>query len=374
MKILSVISTRPELIKMAPLMKEMLKRKIEHVFITTGQHYDYQLFQGFVQALGLPRPDEDLEVGSGSQAFQTSISLLKLEEVIKRHNPDAVIAEGDTNSVLSAALAAQKLLIPFIHVEAGLRSFDRTMPEEVNRIIADHCSELLAAPTQTSKKNLLLERVPEEKIVVTGNPIVDIFFEHIKKADSSTVLNDIKFKEFCLLTLHRKENVDDVEKLKIMISILGKIKRNFVFPIHPRTKTIAIQNNLLAKITSLKNVQLIEPQQYFDFLKLEKKCQCILTDSGGITEEALMLGKPCLVLRNNTERPEVLSNICRLTGINEERILASIEKVMSAKPQKYGDQIGSPGVSKRTVDAIVMAHEAGNLKVKPSNFFEHKYY
>ena len=255
MKLLSVISTRPELIKMAPIIKETLKRKIDHVFITTGQHYDYQLFQGFVHTLGLPAPNEDLEVGSGSQAFQTSISLLKLEEVIKRHNPDAVMAEGDTNSVLSAALAAQKLLIPFVHIEAGLRSFDRTMPEEVNRVLSDHCSELLAAPSAASKKNLLLERIPEEKIAITGNPIVDVFFEHIKKADSSEVVQNIKFKDFCLLTLHRKENVDDVEKLKIMISILGKIKYNIVFPIHPRTKTIAIQNNLLAKLTALKNVQ-----------------------------------------------------------------------------------------------------------------------
>ncbi len=374
MKILSVVSTRPELIKMAPIMHEFKQREIENVFVTTGQHYDYSLFKSFLEDFDLAKPNEDLEVGSGSQGFQTSISLLKLEEVIKRHSPDAVIAEGDTNSVLAAALASQKLLVPFIHVEAGLRSFDRTMPEEVNRILSDHCSELLLAPSKISEKNLLLERIDQDKIVVTGNSIVDSFFQNAKRADSSDIINEVKFDDFCLLTIHRKENVDDLKKLQTMIAILLKIKHNLVFPIHPRTKAILLKNKLFEKLASLKNVQIIEPVEYFDFLKLLKECKCILTDSGGVTEEALFLSKPCLVLRNNTERPEVLSKICSLTGIDEKRILDSIEKVLVEKSTKYNGQLGLPGVSKKIADIIQKRYESGQLIVKPSNFFEKRYY
>lgn len=368
MKPFIVASTRPELIKLAPVMREFDRKGIEYKFITTGQHYDLALFGVFLKDLKLREPDYNIEIGSGTQAYQTATAMVSLEKIFEEGMPDVVIVEGDTNSVLSASLAAVKLHIPVAHVEAGLRSNDRRMPEEINRIIADHCSEVLFAPTEVSEKNLLDEGIPHEKIHVVGNTIVDATLENISLANDSILE---KFPEdFLLLTLHRAENVDKIEILSGIINAIAGLGRDVIFPVHPRTKKMMEA----ADFEKHENLLMTEPLGYLDFLALLKNATCVLTDSGGIQEEAIVLNTPCITLRTTTERPETISaggNI--LAGVVEGKIKEIAERVLSDKElydsmKNAKNPLGDGKTAKKIVDILLELHKHGALLIKSPDF------
>lgn len=370
MKPIVVASTRPELIKLSPVMRELDRRGIEYKFITTGQHYDLQLFGTFIKDLKLRKPDYDIEIGSGTQAYQTAVGMTELEKIFVKERPDVVIVEGDTNSVLSASLAAVKLHIPVAHVEAGLRSFDRNMPEEINRTLADHCSEVLFAPTEGAALNLLGEGIPPRKIFIVGNTIVDATLQNIELANDSTLQ---RFpKDFLLLTLHRAENVDASDTLKGIMKAITGLNRNVVFPVHPRT------GQMLEKfgIGEHRNLLLIEPLGYLDFLALLKNARAVLTDSGGVQEEAIVLNTPCITLRTTTERPETVEaggNI--IAGVSTEKIIETVNRVLDSKElyesMKHAkNPFGDGKTAERIVDILLDVHEKGTLKITSPDFTE----
>jgi UDP-N-acetylglucosamine 2-epimerase (non-hydrolysing) len=368
MKPFVVASTRPELIKMAPLMRELDKRGIRYKFITTGQHYDLQLSGIFIKELKLREPDYDIEIGSGTQAYQTAVAMMELEKIFSEDRPDVVIVEGDTNSVLSATLAAVKLHIPVAHVEAGLRSFDRNMPEEINRTVADHCSEVLFAPTEVSALNLLGEGIPPRKIHIVGNTIVDATLQNIELANDSILQ---KFPEdFLLLTLHRAENVDNPDTLTEILKAITELDRNVVFPVHPRTKKMFEKFG----IGEQQNLHLIEPLGYLDFLALLKNATAVLTDSGGIQEEAIVLNTPCITLRTTTERPETVEaggNI--IAGVSAANITKTVHRVLdngeiyeSMKNAK--NPLGDGKTAERIVNILQELDEQSALEITSPDF------
>ncbi len=368
MKPLVVASTRPELIKLAPVMRELEKRDIKYKFITTGQHYDQQLSGIFIEELKLRTPDYDIALGSGTHAYQTGTAMMELEKIFKEESPDVVIVEGDTNSVLSAALAAVKLHIPVAHVEAGLRSFDRLMPEEINRTLADHCSEVLFAPTRVSALNLKNEGIPQEKIHIVGNTIVDATLQNIALANES-ILG--KFPdEFLLLTLHRAENVDNPDVLMSMMKAIMELGRDVIFPIHPRTKKMLEKQG----IEQQRNLHLLEPLGYLDFLALLKNAACVLTDSGGVQEEAIVLNTPCITLRTTTERPETVEaggNI--LAGVDGENITKTVGCVLDnaeiyESMKNAINPLGDGKTAEMIVNILLGLHEKGALEITSPDF------
>ena len=368
MKSIIVASTRPEVIKLAPVMREFQRQGLEYVFITTGQHYDHNLFSSFITDLELESPDYDINIGSGSQAYQTSSPMKKLEEIMVREKPDVVIVEGDTNSVLSSALTSVKLLIPVAHVEAGLRSFDRTMPEEINRIIADHCSEILFAPTEGCALNLINEGIPPDKIHIVGNTVVDATMQNLKIAKKrSRIMEDLD-SEYLVLTLHRAENVDDPDRLADIVDALIQIEDQIVFPIHPRTRKMLKRHGLFEKLS--EKIRIIDPLGYLDFLTLMKNSKAILTDSGGLQEEAITLNIPCITLRKNTERPETVEaggNI--LAGTDKESILKAVNHVLTnpqvyEKMQKAKNPLGDGTTAKKITNILKILKRKDKLKIR----------
>jgi UDP-N-acetylglucosamine 2-epimerase (non-hydrolysing) len=371
MKPLVVASTRPEIIKLSPVMREFERRKIDYTFVTTGQHYDRSLYGIFIRDLQLKTPDFDIKVGSGTQAYQTSYAMVELEKIMEKQKPDIVIVEGDTNSVLSAALAAVKLHIPVAHVEAGLRSYDRTMPEEINRTLADHCSEVLFPPTEKAALNLVNEGISPEKIHIVGNTIVDAVLQNLEIAEKSTTAVKGAEGEYLVLTLHRAENVDNPQRLKGLVEAIEKIDIPVIFPIHPRTKERLKKFGL-----EMKNVRLIPPLGYLEFLRLLSRAKAVLTDSGGIQEEAITLHVPCITLRTTTERPETVEaggNI--LAGVNPEKILEKVGKVLSdeelyARMKKAENPLGDGTAGKKIVNILLELETKGELKVATQDFTE----
>jgi len=363
MKALVVASTRPEVIKLAPVLRELEKNKIEYRFITTGQHYDRMLFDKFIEELELRKPDYNIEVGSGTQAYQTSQALLELERIFLKENPNVVIVQGDTNSTLSSALAAIKLHIPVAHVEAGLRSFDKRMPEEINRIIADHCSMLLFAPTEKAALNLITEGIFPEKVFIVGNTIVDAVLQNIEIAKRKS---SIKEKDYILLTLHRAENVDNKKILENIVDALISINKKIIFPVHPRTKKRLEEFKLLEKLKN-SNIKIIEPLGYLDFLLLLSNAKLVLTDSGGVQEEAIILHVPCVTLRTTTERPETIEaggNV--LAGVEKEGIVKTLNSLLFdeeryAKMKKAKNPFGDGKSGERIVSIILDKYEKGEL-------------
>ncbi len=373
MKPLIVASTRPELIKLSPVMREFDRRGVKYVFVTTGQHYDRLLFKTFIDDLELREPDCDIKVGSGSQAYQTSLAMVKLEKIMEGEKPDVAIAEGDTNSVLSTALAAVKLHMPFAHVEAGLRSYDRNMPEEINRILADHCSEALFAPTEKAALNLINEAIPPKKIHVVGNTIVDATLQALAIAKRKSRILEKFPREYLILTLHRAENVDNYQTLKEITSALKKIEENIVFPVHPRTKKMLQKFKLLEKLKK-KNLLLIPPLGYLDFILLLSRAKAVLTDSGGIQEEAIILNVPCITLRTTTERPETIEaggNI--LAGVESSKILEKVNLVLNDKEvykkmKGAKNPFGDGRAGKRIVKILLEKYEKGELGISSPDF------
>lgn len=340
-----VVGTRPEIVKMAPLVRAFEAKGLPNVFVHCGQHYDYNMSQQFIEELELPKPGFGFEVRASSPGLQTARILTVMECAVKKAKPRVVLVEGDTNGTLASGLAAVKSNVPVGHVEAGLRSYDLRMPEEHNRRLVDHVSKYLFAPTETAKKNLEKEAV-WGSIYVTGNTVIDAVIQHLPLAErKSEVMNKIRFSRFALATAHRAENVDDPVVLKNFVEAFAEAPIPVVYPVHPRTRKRLRQQGLFGRLSSAKNVQLLPPVGYFDFLVLMKNCEMIITDSGGIQEEATAppIRKPVLVIRLSTERPEaVQAGFARLVGVEKNGILEAMGKTLRRKgtmpkTSPYGD-------------------------------------
>jgi UDP-N-acetylglucosamine 2-epimerase (non-hydrolysing) len=337
MKAVTVVAgTRPEIIKMAPIVRALKKHNIPMVFVHCGQHYDYNMSQQFIEDLELPPPDYTFKINAPSAGVQTARIMMHMDELLKKTATSIVLAEGDTNSVLAAALAANKRGIPAGHVEAGLRSFDLRMPEEHNRRLTDHISEYLFAPTPRAEANLKKESV-WGKIYVTGNTVIDAVQQHLPLAEKkSEIMEKIRFKKFVLATAHRAENVDDLAVLKNFISAFTESPVPVVYPMHPRTKKRLRQNGVYSQLVKSGNVQVLPPVGYLDFLVLMRRCELIVTDSGGIQEEATAppIRKPVLVIRLSTERPEAVeAGFAKVVGTGKKKILAGIEAALAERKE-----------------------------------------
>jgi UDP-N-acetylglucosamine 2-epimerase (non-hydrolysing) len=319
----SVVGARPNFMKMAPVVAEMRRRGMPQVFVHTGQHYDRQMSDVFLEELGLPSPDVSLGVGSGSQAVQTGRILMAFEDVCLQKQPSLVVVAGDVNSTLACALAASKLHIPVAHVEAGLRSFDRAMPEEINRVLTDHLADLHFCTESSGVDNLMAEGISSERVFLVGNCMVDSLWSHLEKAVSRRPWERFGYREgnFGLVTLHRPSNVDDEETLQEIARALAELSQEMplLFPAHPRTLDRIKHSHL-----SFGATVLVEPMGYLEFLGLMARARLVLTDSGGIQEETTALGIPCITLRNNTERPvTVKMGTNRLVGTSREGIVSA---------------------------------------------------
>jgi len=308
MKILIVLGTRPEIIKFSPIIRECERLGLDYSILHTGQHYSYNMDRVFFEQLELPIVKYNLDVGSGSHAEQTGSMLIGIEKALRKETPDVVLVEGDTNTVLAGALSAVKLCIKVGHVEAGLRSYDRQMPEEINRVLADHCSDLLFTPTEKTALILLGEGISKDKVFVTGNTIVDAVYQNLEIAKRRANVLDwlgIDDDGYFLVTVHRQENVDNEKRFRGILKGLEMVQEEFglpvVYPIHPRAK-----KQFEVFKFKVDHVKIVEPLDYLRFLQLESNAKLILTDSGGVQEEACILHVPCVTLRYNTERPETL--------------------------------------------------------------------
>jgi len=396
-----VLGTRPEIIKLSPIIRECESRNIPYFTLHTGQHYSYEMDRIFFEELELPQPKYNLDVGSGLHGEQTGKILEGVEKILIQEKPDVVLVQGDTNTVMAGALAAAKLHIPVAHVEAGLRSFDRRMPEEINRVVADHVSDFLFAPTKTAWRYLEDEGIADEKIYVTGNTVVDAVFQNLeiakKRHRTSPGLEDLEREEknprvspalgdlekgdphrlrdlekgerkqrvpsrledlekggYILVTAHRAENVDEKDNLAGILAGLEGVHREtglpIIFPIHPRTEKMMTQFNL-----NSPSITLTKPLGYLEFLHLESNAKLIITDSGGLQEEACILGVPCVTLRENTERPETLdvgSNV--LAGTDAQTIVGKSRIMLDKKPG-WKNPYGDGHAARRMVDVLVEA-------------------
>ena len=332
MRILSVVGARPQFIKLGPLSREIRKYH-EEVIIHTGQHYDSEMSGLFFSQLEIPEPDINLEVGSGKHGAQTGKMLEGIEEHIEQLKPVLVLSFGDTNSTLAACLAAAKLEVPSLHIEAGLRSFNRSMPEEINRVVADHTADLLFAPTREAVRHLEREGLIE-KTVLTG----DIMADSVRFVQQKIGRNRYDGRPYHLLTLHRPYTVDDPGKLRKLFTILGKLQSTFVFPVHPRTRNV-IQKN---EISVPANIELLQPQGYIEFQGLLKYAGKVITDSGGLQKEAYLAGKPCITVRSETEWVETVEagwNI--LKSIDDPDFAEVIAEFnpSGARPDLYGKEV-----------------------------------
>lgn len=345
-----VLGTRPEIIKLAPVIRACERHGVDYAVIHTGQHYSESLDSVFFDKLELPEPEHSLGVGSAPHGRQTGEMLIGLEETLEAISPEIVLVQGDTNSVLAGAIAASKMEAKLGHVEAGLRSFDRSMPEETNRVVADHVSDVLFPPTNQSKKYLLREGISELRITVTGNTVVDAVHRHRDLArKNSTVLSDLGIErdEFMLMTAHRQENVDDEDRFRRLLSGVARAGAehdlDVVYPVHPRS-----QDRLEAFGIELPDrIRGVKSQDYLDFLRLEAAAKLILTDSGGVQEEACILGVPCVTMRDSTERPETIDvGANRLSSCDPDRIARSVTE-MIGKSGNWENPFGDGNAAER---------------------------
>ena len=348
-KILSVVGARPQFIKASPVTKA-LREKFDEVLVHTGQHYDPDMSDVFFEELDIPRPDFSLGVGSKSHAAQTGGIMERLEEVLAREKPGLVLVYGDTNSTLAGALTAAKLNVPLAHVEAGLRSFDMAMPEEVNRVVTDRVSTLLFAPTPTAVANLKAEGI-REGVHLVGDVMVDALMEHAEKAERTSSLMDqlgLAPRQFVVATVHRAANTDEHENLSRIVDILCSSPVQVVFPVHPRTKEALKRHGLEVRLSSARQVLLAPPLGYLDMLQLEKNARAVLTDSGGMQKEAYILGTPCITLRNETEWVETVEDGWNLlVGTEVQRASDALAHFQPASPRT--DRFGTGDASRRIV-------------------------
>jgi UDP-N-acetylglucosamine 2-epimerase (non-hydrolysing) len=328
--ILHVVGARPNFVKAAPVLRAIRKRSLRQTLVHTGQHYDRNMSDVFFTQLEIPEPDVNLGVGSGSHASQTAEIMRRFEPVVLESKPDMVLVYGDVNSTVAAALVCSKLLVPVGHVEAGLRSFDRTMPEEINRIVTDRLADILFTPSEDGDTNLLHEGVPRERIHLVGNVMIDSLIQLLPAARSCPK-NGFPDR-FALVTLHRPSNVDDIDTLRSILDSLTKVSKDLsiVFPVHPRTRQRIAEFGI-----DTQNLKLLDPIPYIEFMSLQSRAAVVITDSGGIQEETTYLGVPCLTLRRNTERPitvTVGTNI--LVGDDRESLAVEMGKIMEGKQKK----------------------------------------
>ncbi len=360
MKVCITLGTRPEIIKLAPVIKELQKNSVEFFIIHSNQHYSESMDAVFFKNFDLPAPKYNLNIGSGGHSLQTGSILVKIEPILMEEKPDWMIVQGDTNTVLAGALAAHKLGIKVAHVEAGLRSYDKTMPEESNRILTDHMSDILFAVTETQKKILASETVDVNKIHVVGNTIVDAVLSNLENAKkNSKILERLNLapKSFALMTCHRSGNVDSPQELEEIINLVSEVSDVVCWPVHLRTQKKLTE----FKIKTPKNLILVEPLDYLDFLKLESEAKFIITDSGGVQEEACIIGVPCLTIRNNTERPETVEVGANVI-VKRDKNLVKI--ALGNLPTKWVNPYGSGDTSKKIVEAIMQDYQATSRKDK----------
>jgi len=348
MKIASIVGARPQFIKCAQLSKE-LRKSHQEIIIHTGQHYDYEMDKVFFDELEIPEPDYNLGVGSGTHGEQTGEMLKKIERVLIQEKPDLVLVYGDTNSTLAGALSAAKLQIKVGHVEAGLRSFDKLMPEEINRVLTDHCSDYLFCPTQTAVDNLKREGIVRG-VYLTGDVMVDALLHNKETAERSEILSKLglESKKYMVATIHRQSNTDCEQSLTSIVDAFCEIDEIIVFPLHPRTEKLLKEYGLYGRLRD--KVKLTKPLGYLDFSKLLNHAKRILTDSGGIQKEAYILGVPCITLRDNTEWVETLQggwNV--LAGTNEKNILQSVK---NSAPLENQAAIFGEGAAKMIAEII----------------------
>ena len=331
-RILSVVGARPNFMKIAPIAHALAARPdMRHVLVHTGQHYDQNMSTVFFQELEIPEPDIHLGVGSGSHAQQTARVMMQLEEVMLRETPDLIVVVGDVNSTMAATLVAAKLGVPVAHVEAGLRSYDRTMPEEINRLVTDALADLLLTPSRDADANLIREGVDPSRIRFVGNVMIDTLLKFLPRARATQALarHGLERGRYALVTLHRPSNVDDRETLEALLRLLGRIAARLpvLFPIHPRTRKMIQEFGFE---DAFPGVCLADPVGYLEFIALEDGARLVLTDSGGVQEETTVLGVHCLTLRNNTERPvTVTDGTNQVVGQDPETIWKAAEQCLS---------------------------------------------
>jgi UDP-N-acetylglucosamine 2-epimerase (non-hydrolysing) len=332
MMICNVVGARPNYMKMAPIVLELKARGLPQVLLHTGQHYDDNMSAVFFTELGMPEPDVHLGVGSGTHTRQTAAIMIAFEEACRTHRPDLIIVGGDVNSTLAVALVGAKLLIPVAHVESGLRSFDRTMPEEINRILTDHVAELLFVTERSGMENLAREGIEARKVHFVGNCMVDTLLKHVSTAVARQPWRDFDLAPagYAVLTLHRPSNVDDPASLAGLLRAVNEVSRRLpvVFPAHPRTR----QRLTDGRMSVAAGVRVCDPLPYLAFLGLMARAKCIMTDSGGIQEEATALDVPCLTLRTTTERPVTLTEGSnRLVGTAPDAIQSAVDDVLAGR-------------------------------------------
>ena len=381
-RIICVVGARPNFVKMAPLvrhMKEEWSDAFETTLVHTGQHYDEKLSQVFFEELRLPQPDVNLGVGSGTAVRQIAEIMQRFEEVLLWKKPDRVVVVGDVNSTLAAALSSEKMGIPVAHVEAGLRSFDRAMPEETNRVLTDRVSDLLFTTEESAVQNLLSEGFEKERIFWVGNIMIDFLISHAHEAERSTILNRMNLapRQYALMTLHRPSNVDRREGLDRILAILSEMEKRIrvLFPIHPRTRGRMEEFGLASALGALRNVILCEPAGYLDFIRLMRDAKMVLTDSGGIQEETTALGIPCLTLRENTERPVTITEGTNLlTGTDSERVLAAADEILAGRGKKGKVPALWDGQAAHRIVRILQGRSAGRASaLKEAPLFNAEY-
>ncbi|MBI5726781.1 MAG: UDP-N-acetylglucosamine 2-epimerase (non-hydrolyzing) [Ignavibacteriales bacterium] len=365
MKVISVVGARPNFMKVAPIHKAFIKFTIEnpetsiqHLICHTGQHYDANMSKVFFEDLELPKPNFYLGVGSGSHAEQTAKVMIEFEKILGVEKPDLVIVVGDVNSTIACSLTAAKLNIKTAHVEAGLRSFDRTMPEEINRILTDSIADYLFVSEPSGIQNLLNEGVCNSKMFFVGNTMIDSLLNYISKAESNSILQTLGLKkqDYIVVTLHRPSNVDTVESLSSILDVLQKVSvhKKVVFPIHPRTRAKILEFKL-DKFLCSERILFCEPLGYLEFIKLTKESVLVITDSGGIQEETTVLKISCLTVRDNTERPITVTDGTNiLVGTEFNKILPYAEEIFAGKmKQSKIPELWDGKASTRVVEAIL---------------------
>lgn len=337
MKIACVVGARPNFMKIAPLLEAMNDYpSLNPLLVHTGQHYDYEMSQVFFDELEIPKPDVYLKVGSGSHAVQTAKIMIAFEESVIQHKPDAILVVGDVNSTLACALVGAKICIPVVHVEAGIRSFDRTMPEEINRVMTDVISDILFTPTEDANKNLEKEGIERKKVFLVGDVMIDTLMKYKNKAESNGILDEmgLEKRSYVLMTLHRPFNVDIKDNLVAIFEALNEIQKHIkiVLAIHPRTRLRIKEFNLEEKVSQMKNLIITDPLGYLKFMGLMINAKFVLTDSGGMQTETTVLNIPCLTMRENTERPETIrEGTNTLVGNDTQLIIKESMNILDGK-------------------------------------------
>jgi UDP-N-acetylglucosamine 2-epimerase (non-hydrolysing) len=360
LKIINVVGARPNFMKVAPIVEAMKRREREFtpLVVHTGQHYDAAMSDVFFGDLDLPQPDFYLGVGSASHAAQTASVMERFEPVVLEQKPDWVLVVGDVNSTLACALVCVKLGVKVAHVEAGLRSRDRTMPEEINRLLTDQIADLLFTPSADAYANLRAEGIPQERIRLVGNVMIDSLIKHLPRAqESDAIMRDLQLNDYAVLTLHRPSNVDDPITLKRILGAIEEISKRIpvVFPVHPRTEERILKLWSIDRLANAAGLWCIPPLGYLDFLGLYSRARLVLTDSGGIQEETSVLGVPCLTLRENTERPiTVTMGTNRIVGTDPVKIIAAAVEALNENTKKPATiPLWDGRTAERIVDALL---------------------